>query len=82
MTLTSGIVVYVIVWWLVFFMMLPIGVRPPHELGKNAETGHEPGAPVAPRLWIKTLASTVIAGLIWLILLWVINSDVISLRPV
>jgi hypothetical protein len=29
----SGIVVYVILWWVVFFTMLPVGVKTQHEAG-------------------------------------------------
>ena len=78
MGITSGIVVYVIAWWLIFFMALPIGVRPPHEAGEAVETGHEPGAPVRPRIWIKALAATVLAAIVWLIMFFVLETDIIS----
>jgi len=81
MGVTSGIVVYVISWWLVFFMTLPIGVRPPHEAGEQVESGNEPGAPVAPKLWVKALAATIIAAVIWGIIYWVIEADIVSFRP-
>ena len=76
----SGIVVYVMTWWLVFFMALPIGVKPPHEVGDEAESGHEAGAPVRPHLLKKVLAATVISGVITALIYWVIVSDVISFR--
>ena len=80
MGITSGIVVYVIAWWLIFFMALPIGVRPPHEAGEAVEAGHEPGAPVKPRIWIKALTATVLAGFVWLIMFFVLETDIISFR--
>lgn len=80
MTWTSGIVIYVIAWWLVFFMALPVGVRPPHEIGEKAEPGHEAGAPVRTHLWIKALAATVIAAVLWGLAFWVIEADLISFR--
>ena len=80
MNLFSGILVYVIIWWLVFFMSLPIGVRPPHEEGKKAKEGHEPGAPTRPLLGIKVLASSAVAGLLWGLLYWVMEADIITLR--
>ncbi|MFT5438985.1 MAG: putative secreted protein [Alphaproteobacteria bacterium] len=76
----TGILVYVIIWWLVFFMSLPIGVRPPHEEGKMAEEGHDRGAPTRPRLGIKVLASSIIGGLLWGLVYWVIEGDIITLR--
>jgi len=77
----SGIVVYIILWWLVFFMCLPIGVRPPHEVGEQAEDGHEPGAPVRTYLPVKLLAATLIAAALWGIARWLIDSHLLSIRP-
>ncbi len=77
---TSGIVVYVITWWLVFFLALPIGVRPPHEVGQEVQPGNEPGAPVQPYIWIKVGATTAIAAVLWVGAYWLITSDLISFR--
>ncbi len=51
------LVVFFIVWWLVFFITLPFGVSAP----ENPQAGHEPGAPVKPRLAIKALITTAVA---------------------
>ena len=80
MTWTSGIVVYVIIWWLVFFMSLPVGVHPPHEVGEAAGPGHDAGAPVRTHLRVKILASTFIAAALWGAAYWMITADVISIR--
>jgi len=76
----SGLVVYVILWWLVFFMTLPIGVRAPHEVGETAQPGHVPSAPVKPRLWLKAGATTLIAATLWGVAYWLIGSDMLSFR--
>ena len=76
MGLVSGIVVYVIIWWLVLFMVLPWGIRTPEE----AETGHDIGAPEAPRMWTKALITTVIAAVIWVGVDIFIVSNVFSFR--
>ncbi len=60
MTFFGLIVVYVIVWWLIFFATLPVGVR--HERG--VEEGHDPGAPDKPMLWRKAAAATLIAAVL------------------
>jgi predicted secreted protein len=80
LTWTSGIVVYVILWWLVFFMSLPIGVRSPHETGEAVEPGNDTGAPVRPRLAVKFLAATVIAAALWGAAYWMITAGIISIR--
>ena len=46
MTWFSAILVYVIVWWLVFFMSLPIGARSYHEAGEDVESGNVESAPM------------------------------------
>ena len=77
----SGVVVYVIIWWVVFFMTLPFGVRPPHEVGETAEVGDADGAPVRPRLWLKAGVTTLIAAVLWGGAWLVIVNDWISFRP-
>lgn len=57
MGIVSGIVVYIIIWWLVFFTVLPYGNTPPAEV----EEGMDPGAPERPRLWKKAAVTTLIA---------------------
>jgi predicted secreted protein len=76
MEIASGIVVYVLLWWWVFFMSLPIGVR----RSESVEVGHEPGAPEKPHLWKKALAATVIAAVLWFAVDWVIEAELISFR--
>ena len=46
--LVNGLVVFLITWWLVLFMTLPVGVRSQQENGEVIE-GSEPGAPMATR---------------------------------
>ena len=62
MNIASFIVVYVIAWWLIFFMLLPIGV----QREENPETGHDIGAPKRPMLIRKALICTVLAGIVLL----------------
>jgi predicted secreted protein len=72
----TGIMVYVIVWWLVLFTVLPFGNRAPDEV----QPGTVESAPERPRLWIKALVTTVIASLIWGVIYWIIESDLITFR--
>ncbi len=72
----TGVMVYVIVWWLVFFTALPFGARPPEQ----AEPGHDVGAPEKPRLWMKALISSLIAGVLFAVIYYVIDADLISFR--
>lgn len=68
---------FIIVWWLVLFMVLPFGARPPDEI----EPGTAPSAPAKPRMAIKMLITTLIALVITAGIAWLVDSGLISLRP-
>lgn len=74
----TGIVVYVIIWWLVIFMVLPWGVR----RTETPEAGHDHGAPARPMLARKLLATTLIAGVLFAIVFAIVEADIISLREI
>ena len=61
--------IYVVVWWITIFAVLPIGVRSQDEAVEVAP-GSEPGAPVAPRLALKAAVTTVVAGVIVVVIYW------------
>jgi predicted secreted protein len=72
-----SIFVYVLIWWVVIFAVLPWGVRVPEE----PEPGHASSAPRNPHLLVKVIITTVIAFLIWLVVRWIITSGIISFWP-
>jgi predicted secreted protein len=55
--------IYVVVWWIVIFAVLPLGVRSQHEAGE-VTPGSEPGAPVAPQLLTKAAITSVVSAII------------------
>ena len=73
----AATVVFVIVWWLVLFMVLPFGAAPPAEV----EPGMAASAPAKPRIAIKLAITTVLAALLTGLVLWLIASGLIELRP-
>ena len=77
MDFVSGLVVYILLWWWVFLMSLPFGVRPLTE----PEQGHATSAPAKPMLWRKMAASTLIAGGLFVLVYLVIDSGIISIQP-
>lgn len=77
----NGLVVFLITWWLVVFMMLPIGVRSQDESGEVVE-GTEPGAPVSPMLKRKAWWTTIATSVIWLVYYAITESGMLeSLLP-
>jgi predicted secreted protein len=72
----TGILVYIIVWWMVLFTVLPWGVRPPAEPGP----GHATSAPERPRMWLKAGVTSLIAAVIWLFIYLALENRWISLE--
>ena len=61
MTLSLGIVLYIMIWWMTLFAVLPLGVKTQGEAGDVVE-GTPASAPVAPRLLRTVLINTVVAA--------------------
>ena len=78
MDIVSAFVVYILLWWLVFFMALPVGVQVPDsdEMGR----GHATSAPRRPLLLRKALAATAIAAVLWFGVYLLIEGDFYSFR--
>lgn len=77
----TGLVVFLITWWIVLFMTLPLGVRSQAEQGEVVE-GSEPGAPVLPDLKRKAWLTTVLASVIWLVMFVLIELQPIALDAI
>ena len=76
MTWLTGVMVYVMIWWVVLFTVLPWGVKVPDD----PEPGHATSAPIKPMMWRKALITTLIAGVFWGIAYWLIESEWLTLR--
>jgi predicted secreted protein len=57
---------YVILWFLMLQILLPIGIRAPHESGEPAHALADAGAPSNPRIPLKALIASLAAAVIWL----------------
>jgi predicted secreted protein len=53
--------IYIVVWWVVLFAVLPWGV----QRQENPVPGHDPGAPAVTHLKKKLLATTLITFVLW-----------------
>ena len=74
----SGIAVYLIIWWVVIFMVLPWGVRTVDDA--EIVKGHASSAPKRPRILAKAAVTSLIAAVLWAIVYAIIESGVISFR--
>jgi len=75
----TGSAVFIVVWWLILFLTLPFGVRPPSD--EELEPGQERGAPVKPMMWRKVAVTTVITIVVWIALYLLGESGWINFRP-
>jgi len=67
--LLTFLVIFVISWWLILFLVLPVGI----SKQKNVKFGNDPGAPKEPMLKKKFLITTIIALILTLIIIFIKN---------
>jgi predicted secreted protein len=66
---TTILAIYFIVWWLVFFTVLPWGIRSQGEHG-DVVRGTDPGAPTVHGLRIKLVWTTAVATIVFAAFYW------------
>ena len=72
MAWVTGIIVYVLVWWITLFAVLPLWVTPAEP--------DAAGAPQRPRMLLKMAITTVVSALIWLAIYLLVKSPWLSFR--
>jgi len=82
MTLAFAAAIYLVVWWIVLFAILPIGVRTSEEVGEKASPGTAESAPHLPHLLPKMVATTVVASIVFAGLYAIIVHHVITLDQI
>lgn len=71
--------IYFIIWWVCFFVVLPIGNISHHEAGLEVTDGGDPGAPVVHNLKKKAIITTLIATVVFIIVMIIIHFNLIPL---
>lgn len=82
MTLAFAVAIYLVIWWIVLFAMLPIGVRTSEEAGEKASPGTAESAPHFPNLLPKMVATTVVSSIVFAALYAIIVHHVITLDQI
>jgi predicted secreted protein len=72
MSILTGIAIFVLIWWVVLFAVLPWGVRGQHESGTDTDMepmapGTDPGAPTHFSLGRKLLWTTLVSIVIYVV---------------
>ncbi len=76
MRVGTYVAIYFLIWWIVLFAVLPFGVRNQEEAG-DVVPGTDPGAPALHRLWSKLGWTTLVATVVFGILLFVYERGLI-----
>ena len=72
----TGAILYVLVWWVTLFAVLPLWVSP----ADPGDPGHAAGAPKHPLMVRKVLVTTLVAAAIWLVIFALVRSPWLSFR--
>ena len=80
MGITGSIIVYVMIWWIIFFSVLPIGIQSDKEVFKGKLGGIDPGAPKNPKIGKKFLVTTIITTIIFSVIYYLVSIDLLNLR--
>ena len=80
MGITGSIIVYVMIWWIIFFSVLPVGIQSKKEIFKEKFGGIDPGAPNNPKMGKKFLTTTLITTIIFAVIYYLVEIDLLNLR--
>ena len=79
MSYTGLAIIYIIIWWIVFFAILPIDVNrnKPFKI-----EGEDPGSPENPKMLKKFIYTTGITTIIFLIIYLLMKFEYLNLRNI
>ena len=79
MSWMTGVFIYLTLWWVVLFTVLPLGTITHAEAGIDKGDGGDPGAPVDPKLKKKAITTTWISAVLFAVLWLVIHFRLVPL---
>jgi predicted secreted protein len=77
MAITSALVLYVVIWFMTFFIALPVRIKTQGDLNKIVPGTHA-SAPEHHHLKKKAIITTIVALVLWLLISGIILSGWIS----
>ena len=79
MSTTGLAIIYIIIWWIVFFAILPIDV----ERHKSIKIdGEDPGSPENPKMLKKFIYCTVITTVLFTLIYLLMKFEYLNLRNI
>ena len=77
MSITGSLIIFVLIWWIIFFSLLPIDVDRKH---KESVEGVDKGSPENPKIIKKIIYTTIIASFIFIGIFILVKYDYFNLR--
>ena len=77
MSLTGSAVIFICIWWIVFFVILPIDVN---RQKTNKIEGEDAGSPENPKMFKKFIYCSGITSIIFMIIYLLVKYDYFNLR--
>jgi predicted secreted protein len=78
MSVFTGIIVYLLLYWTALFAILPWG----NQAADVPEEGHMGGAPINPRIKQKFLITGIVAAILWVIVFAAVHYGIIDFRGI
>ena len=77
MSITGSLIIFVLIWWIIFFSLLPIDVDRKH---KEMVEGVDKGSPENPKIIKKIIYTTTITLIIFIGIFMLVKYDYLNLR--
>ena len=77
---TGAIIVYICIWWIVFFSVLPIGIKSQNKEFQEKLHGNDIGAPKNPNIGKKFLITTLITSILFFAIYYIVTNGYFNLR--
>ena len=77
MSITGSLIIFVLIWWIIFFSLLPIDVDRKH---KEMVEGVDKGSPENPKIVKKIIYTTIITSIIFIGIFMLVKYDYLNLR--
>ena len=79
MSITGSLIIFVLIWWIIFFSLLPIDVDRKH---KEMVEGVDKGSPENPKIIKKIIYTTIITSIIFIGIFMLVKYDYLNLRKI
>ena len=79
MSITGLAIIYIIIWWIIFFAILPIDVN---RVKITKVEGEDPGSPENPKMLKKFIYCTVITTILFIIIYILMKFEYLNLRNI